>query len=198
MDGRSDGSVLAGDDLALFGELDAAVHRADGLCEDGAVGRSAAAGDGSAAAVEQLEAHAVALGLLGELALRAIQRRAGRQVAAVLHRVRVAQHDLLAHVSRLELGSVGGGGVQPLHRVRRAAQARDRFEERNDVHRAVEAAVGAAFHQPGPGRQGEQLQHRARVLGVGDDEVAHRLPIEAARRVAHQVQGRYDLANPLR
>ena len=50
---------MGGDDLALLGELEAAVDRARGLGEDRAVRRPAAATERAAAAVEQRERDAV-------------------------------------------------------------------------------------------------------------------------------------------
>ena len=51
--------VVRGDDLALFGELQAAVDRARRLPEDRPVGGAAAPTDGAAAAVEQGQLDAV-------------------------------------------------------------------------------------------------------------------------------------------
>ena len=45
--GDGDVGEVGGDDLALLGELEAAVHRPRGLREDRPVGRSAAAPDGA-------------------------------------------------------------------------------------------------------------------------------------------------------
>src|SRR5690606_36465369 len=53
--------VLGGDDLALFGDADAALHRALRLGEDGLVAGTAAATDGAAATVEQAQRDVVLL-----------------------------------------------------------------------------------------------------------------------------------------
>ena len=47
--------VLGGDDFALLGQADLAVHGARRLRQDGLVARAAAAADGAAAAVEQAQ-----------------------------------------------------------------------------------------------------------------------------------------------
>src|SRR6201746_1154507 len=52
--------IFAGDDLALLGDPDLAVHRAAGLRDDRLIARPAAAADRAAAAVEQPQAHVVA------------------------------------------------------------------------------------------------------------------------------------------
>jgi hypothetical protein len=84
-----------GDDLALFGQADLAVHGARRLRQDRLVARAAAAADGAAAAVEQAQAHAGALEDLDQFQLGLVQLPVRGQEAAVLVRVRIAEHDFL-------------------------------------------------------------------------------------------------------
>ena len=69
----SDGiEVLVGDDLALLGHLDLALQGAPGLGEDRVVRGAAAAADGAAAAVEEPQPYAVAVGDVAQPALGAV------------------------------------------------------------------------------------------------------------------------------
>ncbi len=88
-------AIAIGDDLALFGEAHAALDRALGLRENGAVGRPAATADGAAAAMEDLHGHLGAPAQFSKLALGAIKGPGGLQKAAFLVAVRVADHDFL-------------------------------------------------------------------------------------------------------
>ena len=126
-------SVAGEDDLALLGELEAAVDRALGLREDGAVCRAATAADGTAAAVHEDEVDVVLLGPLGDGGLRGVQDQRGAGGAGVLGGVGVAEHDLqaaarLGHAA-LDLGELDhlvkglDGVLQVLHLL----------EERDDV-----------------------------------------------------------------
>ena len=183
--GGRDGAVLVGDHLALLGELEPPPHRAARLGQDRAVGGAAAARDRAAAAVEELHRHAVGVGLRGQRELRDVERPGRREVAAVLGRVRVADHDLLAHAARAQLLAVGGRAVEALHRIARAAQRRHALEQRHEVDAAREAAVGLAPHEPRAPRQHQQLEHVGVRLGVADHELAHRLGAPARLRLAH-------------
>ena len=88
--------VLGGDHLALLGEPQRAVHRSRRLREDGVVAGAAAAADGAAATVEEPQPDSGLAGRLDQVELGAVQRPVGRQIAAVLVGVGIAEHDLLA------------------------------------------------------------------------------------------------------
>jgi len=82
---RDRGLAVAGeDDLALLGELEAAVDGMRRLREDGGVGGSAAAAERTAAAVEEGETDARLLRPQGDLALRLVQGEVGGDRADVL------------------------------------------------------------------------------------------------------------------
>ena len=139
-DGRV--GVVGRDDLALLGELEPAVHGAGRLREDRAVGGPAAAADGAAATVEQRERDAVAPGDGDQRLLRLVEQPVGGQDAALLGRVRVAQHHLLAR----RRASGGARGRPGREAGRRAGDPRPR---------APRPTRGAARRRgPGPGRAG--------------------------------------------
>ena len=62
-------------------------NRSEGLRENGAVRRSATARNRSAATMKELQVDTVPIRLVDERALHFVERRTGREVAAVLHRV---------------------------------------------------------------------------------------------------------------
>ena len=70
--GQRRDEVLVGDDLALLGDLDLALEGAPGLGEDRVVRGAAAAADGAAAAVEEAQPYAVAVGDVAQAALGAV------------------------------------------------------------------------------------------------------------------------------
>ena len=108
-------AVLAGDDLALLGDAQAAGHAACGLRENGFVRRAAAPADGAAAAVEQAQLHAVIAKRVHQPHLGAIQRPVGGEIAAVLVAVRVAEHDLLPVVPLREPRAIERHGKGVAH-----------------------------------------------------------------------------------
>ncbi len=117
--------VLARDDLALLGEADAAVDAARRLREDRVVRRTAAAADRAAAAVEEAQLDAAAVGEgCDERALALVQRPVRREVAAVLVAVGVAEHHLLQVAARREPAAVARDGERRSHH--RVAAARGR------------------------------------------------------------------------
>ena len=87
--------VLEGHDLALLGDAKLAADRARGRGGDGASGGSAAAAHRAAAAVEEGDGHAVLGAQARQAALRLRQLPVGGEIAAVLVRIRVADHHLL-------------------------------------------------------------------------------------------------------
>ena len=94
--------ILAGDDFALLGHADLAVHAAGRLRQDGVVARAAAAPDTAAAAVEQAQRHARFTEGLHQRYLGLIERPDRGEEAAILVAVGVAEHHFLglAEVAR--------------------------------------------------------------------------------------------------
>jgi len=76
--------VALGYDLALLGHLQAAGDAARRLGQNGAVGGAAAPLDGAAAAVEELQGHAVLAADLHQVPLGLVQLPVGGQVAGLL------------------------------------------------------------------------------------------------------------------
>lgn len=108
--GQGRDQVLVGDDLALLGHLDLALQGAPGLGEDRVVRGAAAAADGAAAAVEEAEPHAVAVGDVAEPPLGPVDLPLAGGDAAELGGVRVAEHDLLDVAAERDEAPVGGVG----------------------------------------------------------------------------------------
>ena len=164
--------VVGGDDLALLGELEAAVHRARGLGEDRAVRRPAAAPDGAAAPVEQRQRDAVAARDAHERLLGPVEQPVRGEEAALLGRVGVAEHDLLGVAAGAEVGPVGGIREQRVEQRRRRRQRVGGLEERHDVEHGQGRAAGrrgrASGRPNGSGCGGEagELQHVGDVLGA--------------------------------
>ena len=164
--GRHRVAVLGRDDLALLGDAHRTLHRTLRLGQDRIVGRAAAATDGAAAAVEQTQPDALVARHLRDRGLRVVQRPVRGEVAAVLVRVGVAEHDLL-HVA-------AGGDVaavqrhvprRPQHR-RAGLQVLDGLEQRHDVD-------GAGEHAVVDGDQPDLLEQDHRLQQIGDRR-AHR------------------------
>ena len=127
--------VLRGDDLALLGEPQRAVHRARRLRQDGVVAGAAAAADGAAATVEEPQPDSGLAGGLDEVQLGAVQRPVGGQVAAVLVGVGVAEHDLLAVAARRHQRPVQRKIKRRFENRRATLQVVDRLEQRHDADR---------------------------------------------------------------
>ncbi len=170
-------AVFAGDDLALFGQADLAIHRARRLGEDGVEARPAAASHRAATAVEQPQGDAMLglelLELLGQRDLGAIQLPVGGEEAAVLVAVGIAQHDLLLAAGALHQPRDAGQGIEVAHDGRGVAQVFDGFEQRRhqQLGVAVVAAQGAV-EQPRLLLQQQQFKQIADGLGVRDDVLA--------------------------
>ena len=120
--------ILAGDDLALLGDAQAAADAARRLREDRLEARPAAAADGAAAAVEEPQLDAVVAKRVDERQLRAVERPVGRQVAAVLVAVGVAQHHFLPAVAAFEPAAIERQRERGAHD--RRPSARDRRSSR--------------------------------------------------------------------
>ena len=168
-------AVLEGDRLALLGHAEPAGRVPRRLREDRRVRGAAAAPGAAAAAVEDRQLDAAARGERGELLLRAPDRPLRRQVAAVLARVRVADHHLEAAVRR-DATVV----EQLVDDARRRLEVGDRLEERNDrqglvgevEHARHVACRGGARHDHGVERTRAVARPGARDGGEG---LAHAL-----------------------
>ena len=156
----------------------ARVDRARRLGEDRVVARAAAAADGAAAAVEQAQAHAVRRGDLDEALLGAVQRPVGREVAAVLGRVGVADHHLLrpaaaGRATRRYAGSANSAAITSPPRPRSAIVS----NSGHDVD-----------GQPGLLGEDGGFEHVADRLALGDDHVLHGGDAEAPLAVGGGVE----------
>ena len=110
--GEAREAVLEGDGLALLGQLEAAPRMAGRLREDRGVRRAAAASRAAAAAVEDRELDAVTRArTVGEIFWRAIDLPLRGEVAAVLGRVRVADHHLQHVGVTARRGDVGSAST---------------------------------------------------------------------------------------
>ena len=116
--------VVRRDDLALLGELQAAVDRSWRLAEDRPVRRPAATADGAAAAVEQRQLDAVpARATSASAALGPVEHPGRREEPRLLVRVGVAEHHLLAVAAAREVRAIARVG-----RAARRGSARPRVE----------------------------------------------------------------------
>ena len=149
--------------LALLGHAQRAVDRAGRLRHDRQVGRSAAAADAAAAAVEQRDRDAVAAARGDDRLLRSVEIPAGGEPADVLGRVGVADHHFLPAADALAI-------------PRRCRAARSRtapaFCRSRDVSKSGTTRSGAAT----PRRLLQQLhgQHVRRAARHRDDVGAER------------------------
>ena len=129
--------VFARNDFALLGEAQEAVHRACGLRANRLVARPAAATDAAAATVEQTQTNTVLCKSFDERCLRTIERPVGREVAAVLVAVAVAEHDLLRVALRFEPTAIERMRKRSSHHFRRGFQVFNRLEQGRNRHRQV-------------------------------------------------------------
>ena len=109
------------------------------LGEDGRVRRPAAPSGAAPAAVEDRELDSSPPCKVGERALRAKDLPLCGQVAAVLPRIGVADHDLDARAPSLDQAGEARIVEDALHRLRRRPEGCDRLEERDD--RQLEASL---------------------------------------------------------
>ena len=168
--------------LSLFGDAQRAVDRARRLRLDRQIGRAAAAADGSAAAVEQRDGHAVFATRRDDRLLRLVELPCGGEPPDVLCRIGVADHDFLTSLVAHDPGAVPGNRQQPVHHVRRGAQVAGRLEQRHDPQRPRDARFAL---------QQLHREHVRRPAGLGDDVGAQRI----ARHLRNGPERRQDVGH---
>jgi hypothetical protein len=99
--------ILAGDDLALLGDADRAVHAARRLGEDRFVTGPTAATDAAATAVKEPQLDIELVERLDQLQLGTIERPVGGDKPSVLVAVRIAEHHFLPSVAAGEPALIG-------------------------------------------------------------------------------------------
>ncbi len=130
--GQSRKAVLEGDGLALLGELEPPGRMSGRLREDRGVGRPAATTRAAAATVEDRQLDATPSGQAREQLLRPEDLPLRGEIAAVLSRVRVADHHLEPRAASRDEATETCVVEQLLHDLRRRAQRLDRLEERDE------------------------------------------------------------------
>src|SRR5262249_47658587 len=136
--------IFAGDDLALLGDADLAVHRPARLRDDRVIARSAAAADRAAAAVEQPQANIVAFEDLHQPDLGFVELPSRRDKAAILVAVGIAQHHLLHGAAAVDQLAVVVQRQHPVHDAGGGLQVLDGLEQRYDVDRALAGRIDEA------------------------------------------------------
>ncbi len=154
--------VVRGDDLALLGELEAAIDRARRAAEDRAVRRAPAAADGAAAAVEERQLDAPVARDLDQRLLGAMQHPGRGQEPRFLVRVGIAEHHLLAVATRHEMPAIVGIGEEGVEDRACGGQRIGRLEQRDDIDARVRAV------DPGQGRLGQPKDVGRVARGVGE------------------------------
>ena len=160
-------------------------HRAGRLGADGAAGRPAAARHAAAAPVEEREARRRASPAdAGDRFLRPVERPVGREVAAVLVAVGVADHHHLLAAARRQVGAVGLQREELGQDARRRVEIVERLEERRDLE--------ARRRRRPSGRAGARSSTSAAPRVIEIDERAERArarrrraPGRAAGRARH-------------
>ncbi len=121
--------------------------------------------------MEQAQPHAVALEHLHQLGLRLVQFPAGGEEAAVLVRIRIAQHHLLRLAARVQQHAPDRNREQAVHDARGVAQVADRFEQRDDIHRRLPLMH---VEQADLLQDEGDFQHVGHAVGLRDDVVRQR------------------------
>mmetsp|Transcript_77251 Transcript_77251/g.121576 ORF Transcript_77251/g.121576 Transcript_77251/m.121576 type:complete len:583 (+) Transcript_77251:880-2628(+) len=147
------------------------------------VGRPAAAADGATAAMEEGDLHAVFLAHLQQVFHGTVQLPGGGELACILHRVGIAQHDLLLSLDMVPVPRHAQRRIDDLGRV---DQVLARLEERRHAHHLLHTSNllqqahgqdvrSGARHGDDIGTQGFARQLRNDLVGVQDllDDVAH-------------------------
>ena len=162
--------IFAGDDLALLGDADLAVHRAARLRDDRVIARPAAAADRAAAAVEQPQAHVVALEHLDQADLGLVELPARGDEAAILVAVGIAEHDFLHAAAAVDQLAVVVHRQHAVHDAAGGLQILDGLEQRHDV----DGAAAGGMDQAGLLQQQRDLQHVGHALAHRDDALGDR------------------------
>ena len=186
--------VLGGEHLALLGHLQAAVDGARRQRQDRVVGRTAAAPDRAAPAVEEDPADAVASQHLGDPTLSAVGPPAGCHVADVLVGVGVADHDLLVIPDRAQRLAVDRCRKQRLERLRGAASVAP--ASNSGTIRSFASAPPASARLASFIKQ-QHLEHVGRPLVPGDDVGVDRTPVRAIEHTLDHAEGLDHLAGGL-
>ena len=195
-DGQHRVAVTGEDDLALLGELEAALDGTDRLGEHRAVGGAAATTYGTAAAMEQGQIDVVRLSPLGDALLSGVQGQRGGGRAGVLRGVGVTEHDLELVAGGLQTSLNLGDLDHFLEHVHRVLQILKLLEQRDHVDGGHVLRVGEG--------QAVELVDILDVLGAlgeGDDVAAGGLEAvalldgtEGAEGVEHLVRHRLQFA----
>ncbi len=162
-------AVLGGNHFALFRQADLAGDGAGRLGQDGVVGRTAAAADRAAAAMEQAQADAVLLEDAGQFDLGLVELPAGSQEAAVLVGIGVAEHDLVLVATAGDQCAISRQPEDAVHGDGAFLQVLDGFEQRDDVD--VEARGFTRQQQAGFLEQQGQFEQVGDAVGLRDDAV---------------------------
>ena len=140
---------FAGDDLALLGDADGALHGAPRLRQNCLIARPTAAADRAAATVKKTQADVVAPKDLDQLDLGLVELPPGGEKSAILVAVRVSEHDLLRLAAAAQQPHVIRQCEQRVHDCAGVAQIVDGLEQRHDVdvHLALARAQKSRFLQ---------------------------------------------------
>jgi hypothetical protein len=148
------------DRLPLLGEAEAAAHGVRGLGQDRAVRGAAAPADRTPPPVEEGEGDAVAAAERGQRPLGEVQLPVRGEVAAVLVRVAVPDHDRLRPPALVEVARVGGVREEALHDRGGGVEVLHRLEQRHHVEGVCD---------PGVLRQEQDREDVARPPGHAHD-----------------------------
>ncbi len=178
--------IFAGDDFALLGDADLAVHRAARLRNDGVIARPAAAADRAAAAVEQPQPHAVTLEHFDQPDLGLVEFPARGDEAAVLVAVGIAQHHFLDAAAAVDQLAIIMHRQQPVHDRGAGLQVLDGLEQRHDVERAAAGGIDETDLL----QQQRYLQHVGHPLAHRDDALRDHVRAEPAVRLGSGMEHR--------
>ena len=178
--------IFAGDDFALFGDPDLAVHRTAGLRDNGVIAWPAAAADRAAAAVKQPQAHMVALEHLDQLDLGLVEFPTRGDKTAILVAVGIAQHHFLHRAAAVDQLAVIVDRQHPVHDAARCLQILDGLEQRHDI----DGAAAGGMNQAGLLQEQRDLQHVGHPLAHGDDALGDHVRAEPGMRLGGGVEQR--------
>ena len=178
--------VFAGDDFALFGDPDLAVHGAARLRENGVVARAAATSHRTAAAVKQAQPHMMALEHLNEADLGFVKLPSGCDESAVLVAVGIAEHHLLHAAAAIHQRPIFRERQHPVHDAGAGLQILDGLEQRHDV----DGAVACGVDQVGFLQQQRDLEQVGNALAHRDDALRDRAGAKQAVRLRRGMEHR--------